>query len=135
MLTPEHSIQIQNTIGADIIMQLDDVVKSTINGPRVKEATHRYIIISCFDTYKHNKLNNTLLFHMIYLNHVLPLSDATNHSRTIRWLDRCLSAHERPSEQSIFPIVQGGLDPALRSQCARELTKREVNGYAVGGLR
>lgn len=29
MLTPEHSIQVQNAIGADIIMQLDDVVKTT----------------------------------------------------------------------------------------------------------
>ncbi|EZA50132.1 hypothetical protein DMN91_000702 [Ooceraea biroi] len=94
MLTPEHSIQIQNAIGADIIMQLDDVVKSTLNGPRVEQAMHR----------------------------------------TIRWLDRCLSTHERPSEQSIFPIVQGGLDPELRSECARQLTEREVNGYAVGGL-
>lgn len=42
MLTPEHSIQIQNAIGADIIMQLDDVVKSTLIGPRVEEAMHRY---------------------------------------------------------------------------------------------
>lgn len=41
MLTPEHSIQIQNTIGADIIMQLDDVVSSTTTGPRVKEAMDR----------------------------------------------------------------------------------------------
>ncbi|XP_077257568.1 tRNA-guanine transglycosylase [Temnothorax americanus] len=94
MLTPEHSIQIQNAIGADIIMQLDDVVKSTLTGQRVEEAMHR----------------------------------------TIRWLDRCLLAHERPDEQSIFPIVQGGLDPELRSECARQLIKREVNGYAVGGL-
>lgn len=94
MLTPEHSIQIQNAIGADIIMQLDDVVKSTLTGPRVEEAMHR----------------------------------------TIRWLDRCLSAHEKPDEQSIFPIVQGGLDPTLRSECAHQLIKREVNGYAVGGL-
>jgi hypothetical protein len=28
LLTPEHSIQIQNRIGADIIMALDDVVSS-----------------------------------------------------------------------------------------------------------
>jgi len=42
MLTPEHSIQIQNAIGADIIMQLDDVVKTTLNGPRVEQAMHRY---------------------------------------------------------------------------------------------
>lgn len=39
--TPEHSIQIQNTLGADIIMQLDDVVSSTTTGPRVEEAMHR----------------------------------------------------------------------------------------------
>lgn len=41
MLTPERSIQIQNIIGADIIMQLDDVVKSTQTGARVTEAMGR----------------------------------------------------------------------------------------------
>ena len=39
--------------------------------------------------------------------------------RTIRWLDRCLKANKRPTEQSIFPIVQGGLDPELRKRCAQ----------------
>lgn len=42
LLSPEKSIDIQNSIGADIIMQLDDVVSSTISGPRVEEAMHRY---------------------------------------------------------------------------------------------
>ena len=42
MLTPEHSMAIQNSIGADIMMQLDDVVSSTTTGPRVEEAMHRY---------------------------------------------------------------------------------------------
>ena len=41
MLTPEKSIEIQNAIGADIMMQLDDVVSSTVIGPRVEEAMHR----------------------------------------------------------------------------------------------
>lgn len=41
MLTPEKSIDIQNSIGADIIMQLDDVVHSLTKGPRVEEAMHR----------------------------------------------------------------------------------------------
>lgn len=40
ILTPEKSIQIQNKIGADIIMALDDVVSSTTTGPRVEEAMH-----------------------------------------------------------------------------------------------
>mmetsp|Transcript_69 Transcript_69/g.190 ORF Transcript_69/g.190 Transcript_69/m.190 type:complete len:400 (-) Transcript_69:71-1270(-) len=41
LLTPERSIELQNQIGADIIMALDDVVSSTTTGPRVEEAMHR----------------------------------------------------------------------------------------------
>lgn len=41
-LTPEKSIESQNSIGADIIMALDDVVASTLpDKARVEEATHR----------------------------------------------------------------------------------------------
>ncbi|XP_005104954.1 queuine tRNA-ribosyltransferase catalytic subunit 1 isoform X2 [Aplysia californica] len=94
LLTPEKSIEIQNAIGADIIMQLDDVVHSSVSGPRLEEAMHR----------------------------------------TIRWLDRCIAAHKRPSEQCLFPIVQGGLNAELREKCAKELLKRDVGGYAIGGL-
>ena len=43
LLTPERSIQIQNSIGADIIMQLDDVVAPTENEERLEEAMHRSI--------------------------------------------------------------------------------------------
>lgn len=32
---------LQNRIGADIIMALDDVVKTTITGPRIEEAMYR----------------------------------------------------------------------------------------------
>lgn len=55
--------------------------------------------------------------------------------RTVRWLDRCLEAHARDNDQSVFPIVQGGLNEELRKTCADELLKRQVRGYAVGGLR
>jgi len=43
MLTPEKSMEIQNIIGSDIMMQLDDVVSTTLSGPRVEEAMHRSI--------------------------------------------------------------------------------------------
>lgn len=43
VLTPEYSTQIQNTIGADIIMQLDDVVHSSTRGSRVEEAMWRTV--------------------------------------------------------------------------------------------
>lgn len=55
--------------------------------------------------------------------------------RTSRWLDRCISAHQKPNEQSIFPIVQGLLNSDLREQSAREHMNKEVNGFAIGGLR
>lgn len=44
LLTPEHSISLQNTIGSDIIMQLDDVLVTTSpDTARMREAMHRSI--------------------------------------------------------------------------------------------
>ncbi len=57
--------------------------------------------------------------------------DATE--RTIRWARRCRDAAGRP-DQALFAIVQGGLDPELRIDCARQLREMDFAGYAVGGL-
>ncbi|KAL4145652.1 hypothetical protein PRNP1_013317 [Phytophthora ramorum] len=57
--------------------------------------------------------------------------------RTVRWLDRCIEAHAHPDKQNLFGIVQGGLDVSeggLRDQCLSELIKRDLPGYAIGGL-
>ncbi len=54
--------------------------------------------------------------------------------RSIRWLDRCVSAQKRPDDQNLFAIVQGGLNVELRKQCAEEMVKRDTPGYAIGGL-
>jgi len=43
LLTPEHSIDLQNSIGSDIIMQLDDVVSTLTTGPRIEEAMLRSV--------------------------------------------------------------------------------------------
>jgi queuine tRNA-ribosyltransferase len=53
--------------------------------------------------------------------------------RTIRWARRCQQAQTR-SDQALFGIVQGGLDPALRVECAQRLAELDFPGYAVGGL-
>ncbi|KAK9067792.1 hypothetical protein SSX86_011903 [Deinandra increscens subsp. villosa] len=60
LLTPEESIQIQNRIGADIIMALDDVVKTTITGPRIEEAMYRTLrwIDRCIAAHKRPKEQN-----------------------------------------------------------------------------
>lgn len=44
LLTPEHSISLQNSIGSDIMMQLDDVIQTTSpDAARMKEAMYRSI--------------------------------------------------------------------------------------------
>ncbi|WP_096188245.1 tRNA guanosine(34) transglycosylase Tgt [Evansella halocellulosilytica] len=54
--------------------------------------------------------------------------------RTTRWAERCLKAHERPNEQGLFGIVQGGEYEELRRQSAADLVSMDFPGYAVGGL-
>jgi len=59
------------------------------------------------------------------------LREATE--RSIRWAARCQAVPQRP-DQCRFGIVQGGLDPVLRVQCAERLSAMEFPGYAIGGL-
>ncbi|KIK01407.1 hypothetical protein K443DRAFT_662061 [Laccaria amethystina LaAM-08-1] len=61
MLTPEESISIQHTIGADIIMQLDDVVSSLTTGPRVGEAMERSVrwLDRCIKQHEQSGKKNT----------------------------------------------------------------------------
>ncbi|HEU5451473.1 MAG TPA: tRNA guanosine(34) transglycosylase Tgt [Terriglobales bacterium] len=39
-----------------------------------------------------------------------------------------------PSTQALFAIVQGGMYPKLRKECAERLVERDFPGYAIGGL-
>ena len=101
-LTPEHAIEVQNELGADIIMALDDCPPSEQAatggkidyGRRLDEAEHR----------------------------------------TVRWLERCMCAHGRAGEQSLFGIVQGGTDLKRRTRCAEQVCGFDLPGYAIGGV-
>lgn len=54
--------------------------------------------------------------------------------RSIRWLDRCIAAHKHPERQNLFGIIQGGIVPELRVKCCTEMVKRNLPGYAIGGM-
>ena len=54
--------------------------------------------------------------------------------RSLRWIDRCIKAHSRKKEQNLFGIIQGGLDLDLRKTAVLEMNKRNLPGYAIGGL-
>ncbi|HEY6571031.1 MAG TPA: tRNA guanosine(34) transglycosylase Tgt, partial [Candidatus Limnocylindrales bacterium] len=53
--------------------------------------------------------------------------------RTHRWAERSLEAHTR-TDQALFGIVQGGLDPALREESARFIAALPFDGINIGGL-
>lgn len=60
VLKPEDSMKIQNQIGGDIMMALDDVVKTTTEGPRMAEAADRTVrwIDRCIEGHKNTTKQN-----------------------------------------------------------------------------
>ncbi|MBN2850032.1 MAG: tRNA guanosine(34) transglycosylase Tgt, partial [Erysipelotrichaceae bacterium] len=93
MLSPEKSIQIQNNLGADIIMSFDECPPFP--------ATHDYMKASV--------------------------------ERTLRWAQRGKDAHQRPHDQALFGIVQGGEYEDLREYSAKALVDMDFPGYSIGG--
>src|SRR5205823_5906833 len=53
--------------------------------------------------------------------------------RTLRWARQCIEHHQRPDDQSLFAIVQGGTDLDLRRNCTERLVAMNFAGYAIGG--
>jgi queuine tRNA-ribosyltransferase len=53
--------------------------------------------------------------------------------RTAAWAARARAVHVREG-QSLFGIVQGGTDPALRAESAQRTVALGFDGYGIGGL-
>lgn len=61
LLTPEHSMSLQNSIGSDIMMQLDDVIQTTSpDHARMKEAMERSVrwLDRCIAAHKYPEKQN-----------------------------------------------------------------------------
>jgi len=82
---------------------------------------------------------------IMQFDHVIPgQSDETSardaSERSIRWAARCLAEFQRSTTsaiepQALFPIVQGGIHPHLRSEAARVLADmHQWEGFGIGGL-
>ena len=92
-LTPELAIGIQEALGADVAVALDQPVPPSSPREVVADAT----------------------------------------ARTHRWAERSLAAHRR-SDQALFGIVQGGLEPDLRAASTRFVASLPFDGICIGGL-
>jgi queuine tRNA-ribosyltransferase len=95
-LSPERAVEIQQLLGADIAMQLDECIR--LPAPRAE------------------------------IERAMQLS--------LRWAERSRRAFEAHPKQgrALFGIVQGGDDPGLRVESARQLADIGFEGYAIGGL-
>jgi queuine tRNA-ribosyltransferase len=67
--------------------------------------------------------------------HVSREYTARSMERTHRWLLRCLEWHERrgPRRQAVYGIVQGGVEPDLRTQSVEAVSASGSDGIAIGG--
>lgn len=58
---------------------------------------------------------------------------ANSIARTHRWLDRCIETWDNP-KQALFGIIQGSTYDEFREECLEEAVKRDLPGYAIGGV-
>jgi len=67
--------------------------------------------------------------------HVTREYTARSTERTHRWLDRCLRWHQQhgPAGQFVYGIVQGGVEPDLRTESAETIAAAGCAGIAIGG--
>lgn len=128
-LTPERSIQIQNELGADIIMAFDDCPPS-IDPGNLKKQSDRLGLEICEQNADIASKAHENVQDMASYSKRLELAN----QRTVNWLVRSVKAHSRNQEQGLFGIVQGGTDLELRSQSVEQICNIDLPGYAIGGV-
>jgi len=126
-LSPELAVDIQNALGSDIMMTLDECVEY----PASHETLHRAVKLTGrwarrskehWARYQESGIRNQELGEE---------ERAAPHSTVD-------SGPLIPNSQSLIPalfgIVQGGTDKGLRRESAEEIIEVGFDGYAIGGL-
>jgi queuine tRNA-ribosyltransferase len=104
--SPEHSMDVQIALGADICMAFDECTEYPADRERARESLR-------------------LTMHWAQRS----LSHFRAHQNEVVW-------HEELSgrTQNLFGIVQGGVYADLRRDSAEQLVAMDFDGYAIGGL-
>jgi queuine tRNA-ribosyltransferase len=104
--SPEHSMEVQIALGADVMMVFDECVEHPATYERTRDSmalTHAWARRS-HDHFEANK-------------------------ERVPWF-----AERGGKTQSLFGIVQGGMYLDLRKESAERLVEMDLPGYAIGGL-
>jgi queuine tRNA-ribosyltransferase len=104
--TPEHSMDVQIALGADISMAFDECTEYPADRSRAMES-----------------LRLTMAWARRSLVHF------NAHRDEVAWRDKLGGR-----TQSLFGIVQGGMYRDLRRESAERLVEMNFDGYAIGGL-
>lgn len=144
-LSPERAVDVQNRLGADVIMAFDDCPPSVdpatgeVSQPRLLIAAERDARdASPEDRPAAGDSRPFARKRTRAYDHAARLRIA--NERTVRWLERCRVAHEQweggrgASARALFGIIQGGTDLDQRAWCAERITNIELPGYAIGGV-
>jgi queuine tRNA-ribosyltransferase len=156
--TPEHSIDVQIALGADIVMAFDECTEYPADRARAEES-----------------LRLTMAWAQRSLNHFrahqneVPWRNQAEHDQDPHeqgvphpssawvgshdpksptlgsaqsgvppvpriWGPGSDLSNPQAHTQSLFGIVQGGMHRDLRRQCAERLVEMDFDGYAIGGL-
>ena len=134
--TPEHSVDVQIALGADICMAFDECTEYPASRSRAEESLRLTMAWArrSLDYFRAHK-------------HEVPWSNKNGVPQVPRqvcvlgWRFPALGSGGDPSHsesglgtQSLFGIVQGGMYRDLRRQCAERLVEMDFDGYAIGGL-
>lgn len=137
-LTPEIATEVQNQLGADIIMAFDDCPPSTSvpGGAAGEDGPESGVQAGAQVPVNQTRLRQAIMRDggrgKKNYDHATRLKLA--NERTVRWLERCKQAHGRPGEQALFGIVQGGTDLDQRGWSVERICNIELPGYAIGGV-
>ncbi|HLH07886.1 MAG TPA: tRNA guanosine(34) transglycosylase Tgt [Terriglobales bacterium] len=155
VFTPEKSMEIQIALGADIIMAFDECTEHPAEGSRAKESmdlTLRWARRSqkYFEEHKgevpwtssgpNNSAEETGLPRRSAPRHDsnkglrLDGNSGRGDNSLITEHQPLATDYQLPQTQSLFAIVQGGMYPDLRRECAERLVDMNFPGYAIGGL-
>jgi queuine tRNA-ribosyltransferase len=104
--TPEHSMDVQIALGADIAMAFDECTEYPADRTRAEES-----------------LRLTMAWARRSLDHFRARCDE------VVWREEFGGR-----TQSLFGIVQGGMYTDLRKESAERLVEMDFDGYAIGGL-
>jgi len=129
-LGPEKAMEVQIGLGADIIMAFDECTEYPADGQRARasmELTLRWAA-RCKSYFELNK-------HKVPWTSSRQLSAISlQEKQVLRFAEDDDQGEVSGKTQSLFGIVQGGMDAALRRESAERTIEIGFPGYAIGGL-